>query len=563
MEKETKKLAEPSPTTGTFSMPQITSDAVGSDKFSPARDTPNNSKCNEGSSGDFGFKPHIRPRTSSGLSSLGPLPSVSSSYSHCKPFAQVRGQCQPQEFASSPSVTTDNIGVSSHELTLSVTPSNTPAYMVTSMANPPSEVTSDESRQRQVSDNGTQASNKGHNPLVVVEKSSEDGYNWRKYGQKYVKGCEFPRSYYKCTHPNCQMKKQFERSHDGQIVDIIYKGQHDHPKPQTSRRLAVGAILTGPGEERTGGLSSVFSVEEKPSNAYAQTAHHIDSNGAPALSPVSVSDDDIEVACGPSNKIGDDVEDDDDPESKRRKKDIGSIDVTPMGKVTREPRVVVQTMSEVDILDDGYRWRKYGQKVVRGNPNPRSYYKCTNNGCPVRKHVERASHDPKAVITTYEGKHNHDVPSARTSSHNTSGPMVLNEANTLNDHMSAGLNCMLQTNDTTRAIPRHYDQSEENGVISLNLGVGISLSSENRSNEKQQTREKEQIQSQIQITGSSGCGKVIEATPIAAYYRSYKDGTNCYRSGEEQRESFSFNTPPLNHSSNSYRQNIGRLVLGP
>ncbi len=38
----------------------------------------------------------------------------------------------------------------------------------------------------------------------------------------------------------------------------------------------------------------------------------------------------------------------------------------------REPRVVVQTTSEVDILDDGYRWRKYGQKVVKGNPNPRS-----------------------------------------------------------------------------------------------------------------------------------------------------------------------------------------------
>jgi hypothetical protein len=49
----------------------------------------------------------------------------------------------------------------------------------------------------------------------------------------------------------------------------------------------------------------------------------------------------------------------------------------------------------------------------------RSYYKCTNVGCNVRKHVERASIDPKAVITTYEGKHNHDVPAARSSSHHT------------------------------------------------------------------------------------------------------------------------------------------------
>lgn len=47
------------------------------------------------------------------------------------------------------------------------------------------------------------------------------------------------------------------------------------------------------------------------------------------------------------------------------------MDITPVVKPIREPRVVVQTLSEVDILDDGYRWRKYGQKVVRGNPNPR------------------------------------------------------------------------------------------------------------------------------------------------------------------------------------------------
>ncbi|RYR76627.1 hypothetical protein Ahy_A01g001215 isoform A [Arachis hypogaea] len=68
-------------------------------------------------------------------------------------------------------------------------------------------------------------------------------------------------------------------------------------------------------------------------------------------------------------------------------------------RTVREPRVVVQTTSEIDILDDAYRWRKYGQKVVKGNPNARSYYKCTAPGCSVRKHVERAATNIKSQCT--------------------------------------------------------------------------------------------------------------------------------------------------------------------
>lgn len=65
----------------------------------------------------------------------------------------------------------------------------------------------------------------------TVDKPANDGYNWRKYGQKQVKGSEYPRSYYKCTHADCPVKKKVERSLDGQITEIIYKGQHNHPRP--------------------------------------------------------------------------------------------------------------------------------------------------------------------------------------------------------------------------------------------------------------------------------------------------------------------------------------------
>ena len=40
-------------------------------------------------------------------------------------------------------------------------------------------------------------------------------------------------------------------------------------------------------------------------------------------------------------------------------------------KREREPRFAFMTQSEVDHLEDGYRWRKYGQKAVKNSPFPR------------------------------------------------------------------------------------------------------------------------------------------------------------------------------------------------
>ncbi|KAM7280819.1 hypothetical protein ACFE04_007953 [Oxalis oulophora] len=115
-------------------------------------------------------------------------------------------------------------------------------------------------------------------------------------------------------------------------------------------------------------------------------------------------------------------------------------------KTVSESKIIVQTRSEVDILDDGYKWRKYGQKVVKGNTNPRSYYKCTSAGCNVRKHVERASADPKAVITTYEGKHNHGVPASRNSSHNIL-PYNAPQAQLVSENLAAEKRTSQQTTD--------------------------------------------------------------------------------------------------------------------
>ncbi|KAJ0251379.1 WRKY transcription factor 34 [Hirschfeldia incana] len=247
---------------------------------------------------------------------------------------------------------------------------------------------------------------------------ADDGYNWRKYGQKLVKGSEYPRSYYKCTHPNCEVKKKVERSREGHITEIIYAKTHNHPKPSPNRRSGIGSS----------GACNDMQVDGTEQEGFAGTDENVE-----WISPVSHSGS-MQVQSGARFGYGDTAffkEEEDrtshmnssmgydgeagESEPKRRKLEVCGT------RGTREPKVVVQTTSDVDILEDGYRWRKYGQKVVKGNPNPRSYYKCTASGCIVTKHVERASDDLTSVLTTYIGKHTHEVPAARNSSHLSPG----------------------------------------------------------------------------------------------------------------------------------------------
>ncbi|XP_031095353.1 probable WRKY transcription factor 53 [Ipomoea triloba] len=63
-----------------------------------------------------------------------------------------------------------------------------------------------------------------------LEGPPEDGYSWRKYGQKDILGAKYPRSYYRCTYramQNCWATKQVQRSdEDPTTFEITYKGAH-------------------------------------------------------------------------------------------------------------------------------------------------------------------------------------------------------------------------------------------------------------------------------------------------------------------------------------------------
>ncbi|OVA17832.1 DNA-binding WRKY [Macleaya cordata] len=92
-----------------------------------------------------------------------------------------------------------------------------------------------------------------------------------------------------------------------------------------------------------------------------------------------------------------------------------------LGKVDNKYTLKIKSCGD-GMADDGYKWRKYGQKSIKNSPNPRSYYRCTNPRCSAKKQVERSSEDPDTLIITYEGLHlhfaySHFIPTKPNNNH--------------------------------------------------------------------------------------------------------------------------------------------------
>ena len=114
--------------------------------------------------------------------------------------------------------------------------------------------------------------------------------------------------------------------------------------------------------------------------------------------------------------------------------------------MTRAMMVDAHSRAVFSANADGYRWRKYGQKNIKGSRHPRSYYRCTERGCPARKKTElaetrgrwedvegktrvegwrRGRGNPScqtgtAVLrVTYDGAHTHGKPTATRATETT------------------------------------------------------------------------------------------------------------------------------------------------
>jgi hypothetical protein len=242
----------------------------------------------------------------------------------------------------------------------------------------------------------------GHGSIKTM---TEDGYRWRKYGRKRLKS-QHHRNYYKCTHPNCKAKKIIETLVDerGLVLQTqtSNKGTHCHSAPQimhvnaTDQNSFRSSVLSTTLSAPLPRPADPTSVEKPPppsegskasiSNATKPPTSTNNNNNPPNIN-ININNPEMDAAQNPTKE--------------KRKFNRTAQDSV--------PRLVVETdvRMEIDYLDDGYRWRKYGQKNVRGSAHPRSYYKCTFPGCMMRKKVERRAN---SVINTYEGVHHHSPP---------------------------------------------------------------------------------------------------------------------------------------------------------
>ncbi|KAI6678900.1 hypothetical protein NL676_039696 [Syzygium grande] len=312
-------------------------------------------------------------------------------------------------------------------------------------------------------------------PGSGLEGPLDDGFSWRKYGQKEILGAKYPRGYYRCTHRyvrGCLATKQVQRSDDDPTVfEITYYGKHtcNHhhvavvppsplPENQTDSNASINAAplqiiqtQTQPQQNQTqsqniafdcrGGRiittpnldsnndnhslsSSIFDFPPTSDNIFGVISNNSNFSSTPhCMSPsksrtnwfpvsparlggFQVGTLESELAMTVSTAT-----------SGNNSQATGFHRFQQQQKPFHLEKLNEKRLVEVRVapgsglegpLDDGFSWRKYGQKDILGAKYPRGYYRCTHRNvqcCLATKQVQRSDDDPTVFEITYRGRH--------------------------------------------------------------------------------------------------------------------------------------------------------------
>ncbi|TVU19861.1 EcWRKY-11, partial [Eragrostis curvula] len=104
---------------------------------------------------------------------------------------------------------------------------------------------------------------------------------------------------------------------------------------------------------------------------------------------------------------------------KRRSSPPGAADQSMPKRRARATGAGMPTKIEKrSTTEDGFLWRKYGQKDIQNSKYPRTYFRCTykhDNGCKATRQVQQSEDDPSVYVVTYFGEHTCGVDAAATA----------------------------------------------------------------------------------------------------------------------------------------------------
>ncbi|KAL5581342.1 hypothetical protein UlMin_013784 [Ulmus minor] len=116
--------------------------------------------------------------------------------------------------------------------------------------------------------------------------------------------------------------------------------------------------------------------------------------------------------------------------------------------------------------DDGYCWRKYGQKDILGAKHPRGYYRCTHRnarGCLATKQVQKSDEDPSLLEVTYRGRH---------TCGGVSRLAMVSSASPIKQESKLDKTQLVQLEEEDEEKPKQTQEP------SLNLGAGLKVKTE-------------------------------------------------------------------------------------